>query len=174
MDRELYLQVAHLKKKMLSTQALSNALSTPMSIFDPVSGGINTILTLARAGVDLAVAQQEHDIEMKQDMWAFDRNNIVSLNGLTNAVFIAAKNAASNNDNIDFDEEAILRPKKADEYNKILAETDSIEFVKGLERNTQFKDVYDYLNCTFDLWEGETDCYPYIPATMDVLKEGNH
>ena len=36
------------------------------------------------------------------------------------------------------------------------------------------KQIYIKLNTDFDLWEGETDCYPYIPATMDVLKEGNH
>ena len=144
MDRELYLQVAQLKKKMQSTQALSNALSTPMSIFNVGSAGLNTVLTLARAGVDLAVAQQEHNIEMTQDMWNFERNNIVALDGLTNAVFLTAADVASNNDNIDFSEKAILRPERADEYNQLLSETDSIEFVKGLEKNTQFKDVYDY------------------------------
>ena len=32
------------------------------------------------------------------------------------------------------------------------------------------KEVYDKLNCRFDLWEGEMDSYQYIPATIDVLK----
>jgi arginyl-tRNA synthetase len=31
------------------------------------------------------------------------------------------------------------------------------------------KQVYDMLNCEFDLWEGEIDSYKYIPATMEVL-----
>lgn len=144
MDRELYLQVAQLKKKMQSTQALSNALSTPMSIFNGPSAGLNAILTLARAGVDLAVAQQEHNIEKTQDMWDFDKKNIEALNGLTNAVFGTAVNVASNNGNIDFRENSILRPEKANAYNIILSETDPEEFVKRLERNTEFKDAYDY------------------------------
>ena len=144
MDRELYLQVAQLKKKMQSTQALSNALSTPMSIFNIGSAGLNTVLTLARAGVDLAVAQQEHNIEMTQDIWNFDRNNIKEIDGLANEVFKAARKTASYNDNIDFSENAILRPDRADDYNKLLSETDSVEFVKRLEKNIQYKDVYDY------------------------------
>lgn len=33
------------------------------------------------------------------------------------------------------------------------------------------KGIYKRLNTTFDLWEGETDCYPYIPEMIDILKE---
>lgn len=33
------------------------------------------------------------------------------------------------------------------------------------------KGIYKRLNTTFDLWEGETDCYPYIPKAIDLLKE---
>ena len=32
------------------------------------------------------------------------------------------------------------------------------------------KGIYKRLNTTFDLYEGETDCYPYIPKVMDILK----
>lgn len=35
------------------------------------------------------------------------------------------------------------------------------------------KEIYDRLNTTFDLYEGETDCYPYIPEVINVLKERN-
>lgn len=35
------------------------------------------------------------------------------------------------------------------------------------------KEIYDRLNTTFDLYEGETDCYPYIPAVIQILKEKN-
>ena len=34
----------------------------------------------------------------------------------------------------------------------------------------QIKQVYDYLNCTFDLWEGELDSYKYVDDTIKVLK----
>ncbi len=33
------------------------------------------------------------------------------------------------------------------------------------------KKIYLDLNTTFDLWEGETDCYPYIPETIDKMKD---
>lgn len=35
------------------------------------------------------------------------------------------------------------------------------------------KGIYKRLNTTFDLWEGETDCYPYIPKAIDLLKKKN-
>lgn len=35
------------------------------------------------------------------------------------------------------------------------------------------KKIYKRLNTTFDLWEGETDCYPYIPEVIDILKNKN-
>ena len=40
----------------------------------------------------------------------------------------------------------------------------SIEDIKG---------IYKRLNTTFDLYEGETDCYPYIPEVIATLKEKN-
>ena len=36
------------------------------------------------------------------------------------------------------------------------------------------KKTYIELNTDFDLWEGEMDCYPYIPETIEKLKEGNN
>ncbi len=35
------------------------------------------------------------------------------------------------------------------------------------------KNIYDRLNTTFDLYEGESDCYPYIPEVVKILKEKN-
>ena len=35
------------------------------------------------------------------------------------------------------------------------------------------KGIYQRLNTTFDLWEGETDCYPYIPKAVEILKNQN-
>lgn len=35
------------------------------------------------------------------------------------------------------------------------------------------KGIYDRLNTTFDLYEGELDCYPYIPEMVDMLKNKN-
>ena len=35
------------------------------------------------------------------------------------------------------------------------------------------KKIYLDLNTDFDLWEGEMDCYPYIPETIEKLKKGD-
>jgi len=36
------------------------------------------------------------------------------------------------------------------------------------------KEVYDKLNATFDLWEGEKDADPYIPEMLDYLIKNNY
>ncbi|MBQ3409332.1 MAG: arginine--tRNA ligase [Clostridia bacterium] len=33
------------------------------------------------------------------------------------------------------------------------------------------KETYTALNAEFDLWEGETDCYPYIEEMLEILKK---
>ncbi len=35
------------------------------------------------------------------------------------------------------------------------------------------KKIYLKLNTNFELWEGESDCYPYIPEVVEKLKKGN-
>ena len=35
----------------------------------------------------------------------------------------------------------------------------------------EIKDVYDKLNCHFELWEGELDAFKYIPDVLRVMKE---
>lgn len=35
------------------------------------------------------------------------------------------------------------------------------------------KEIYDRLNTTFDLYEGEIECYPYIPEVINILKNKN-
>ena len=35
------------------------------------------------------------------------------------------------------------------------------------------KGIYDLLNTTFDLYEGEIECYPYIPELIEKLKKRN-
>ena len=40
----------------------------------------------------------------------------------------------------------------------------SIEDIRG---------IYDFLNTTFDLYEGEIECYPYIPELIEKLKDRN-
>jgi len=66
---------------------------------------------------------------------------------------------------------------RMEEVRRITAEVD-----KGTKRyldlwkkivdisSVEIKQTYDKINCTFDLWEGELDCYKYIPETLNILK----
>lgn len=42
--------------------------------------------------------------------------------------------------------------------------------IKKLSKE-DIKEIYDRLNTTFDLYEGEIECYPYIPEVINILKE---
>jgi len=73
--------------------------------------------------------------------------------------------------------DAANNPDRMDEVRYITAEID-----KGNERFlalwkqlvlvsvTEIKKVYDELNCTFDLWEGELDSFKDIPLMLEILK----
>ena len=37
----------------------------------------------------------------------------------------------------------------------------------------KLKEIYNELNISFDLWEGETDAYQYIPEVIEILKNKN-
>jgi len=45
--------------------------------------------------------------------------------------------------------------------------------IKELSKS-DIKKLYQRLNTDFDLWEGESDCYPYIPEMIDYLKDNNY
>lgn len=45
--------------------------------------------------------------------------------------------------------------------------------VKELSKS-DIRKLYKRLNTNFDLWEGESDCYPYIPEMIDYLKDNNY
>lgn len=145
MDRAVYMQLTQLKRKNQSLQAVGNALSTPMSIFNGPSAGLNTILTLARAGVDLAVAKREQEIEDKEAMWSFDKDNKETIGTLINDIHSAASNYASfNSYSRNFPEKAILNPTTAKEYNTALADSRVRDMVNFLENQDNYKVLYDY------------------------------
>lgn len=72
---------------------------------------------------------------------------------------------------------ASLDPKRMEEVREITAEID-----KGNKAYTalwkqmvavssvEIKRVYDRLNCTFELWEGELDAFKWIPAVLNIMK----
>ena len=47
------------------------------------------------------------------------------------------------------------------------------EKVKEISKE-DIKQLYLRINTDFDLWEGESDCYPYIPEMIDYLKDNNY
>ena len=68
-------------------------------------------------------------------------------------------------------------PKRMEEVREITAEIDKghkayTELWKQMVdiSSIEIKEVYDKLNCHFELWEGELSSFKYIPATLDVMK----
>lgn len=164
MDRVVYMQVAQLKKKNQSLEAVGNALSTPMSIFNGPSTGLNAILTLARAGVDLAIAKREQEIEDKEAMWSFDKRNKEDIGRLINDIHSAASNYASfNSYSRNFPEKAILNPTTAKEYNTALADSRVRDMVNFLENQDNYKVLYDY---NYHLGMGYIELGMYNKAKM--------
>ena len=162
MDRAVYMQVAQLKRKNQSLQAVGNALSTPMSIFNGPSTGLNAILTLARAGVDLAIAKREQEIEDKEAMWSFDKINKEEIGKLINKIHSAASNYASYNSySKNFPEKAILNPTTAKEYNNALTSPRVKDMVRFFENNDTYKKLYDY---DYHLGMGYLDLGQYSKA----------
>jgi arginyl-tRNA synthetase len=68
-------------------------------------------------------------------------------------------------------------PKRMEEVREITAEIDKghkayTELWKQMVdiSSIEIKEVYDKLNCHFELWEGELSSFKYIPATLDIMK----
>ena len=67
--------------------------------------------------------------------------------------------------------------KRMEEVREITAEIDKghkayTELWKQMVdiSSVEIKRVYDLLNCTFELWEGELSSFKYIPKTLDIMK----
>ena len=73
--------------------------------------------------------------------------------------------------------DALNNPLRMDEVREITAEIDRgnpaytalwKQMVDISSR--EIKNVYDKLNCHFDLWEGELDAFKYIPDVLEIMK----
>lgn len=143
MDKSMYMRVAKLKEKNLRTQALGKALSTPMTVFNNPSMGINALLTLARAGVELAAAKNELKINNEESLWKFNKANIEHIDEASDYIFEHLSQAYSYNDKISYDKNAILTPELAKQYANIISYDSPRSIINGLE-NSHFSNVYDY------------------------------
>ena len=68
-------------------------------------------------------------------------------------------------------------PKRMEEVREITAQIDKghkayTELWKQMVdiSSVEIKEVYDKLNCHFELWEGELSSFKYIPDTLEVMK----
>lgn len=167
MDKSMYIRVAKLKEKNLRTQALGKALSTPMTVFSNPSMGINALLTLARAGVELAAAKNELKINNEESLWKFNKANIENIDKASDFIFKHLSLAYSFNNKIskNYDKNAILTPELAKQYANFISYGDPHSIISGLE-NSHFSNVYDYyyhLGMAYAQIEGEynkaKDCF---------------
>ena len=74
--------------------------------------------------------------------------------------------------------EASNNPERMEEVREITAEIDrgnpayTALWKQMVEISSrEIKDVYDKLNCHFELWEGELDAFKYIPDVLRVMKD---
>lgn len=157
MDKSMYMRVAKLKEKNLRTQALGKALSTPMTVFSNPSMGINALLTLARAGVELAATKNELKINNEESLWKFNKANIEHIDNASDFIFEHLSLAYSFNNKISYDKNAILTPELAKQYANIISYDNPHSIISGL-RNSHFSNVYDYyyhLGMAYAQIEGE-------------------
>lgn len=157
MDKSMYMRVAKLKEKNLRTQSLGKALSTPMTVFSNPSMGINALLTLARAGVELAAAKNELKINNEESLWALNKANEQYINEASDFAYTHLSGAYSFNNKISYDKNAILTPELAKQYANIISYDDPHSIISGL-RNSHFSNVYDYyyhLGMAYAQIEGE-------------------
>ncbi len=157
MDKSMYMRVVKLKEKNLRTQALGKALSTPMTVFSNPSMGINALLTLARAGVELAAAKNELKINNEESLWALNKANEQYINEASDFAYTHLSGAYSFNNKISYDKNAILTPELAKQYANIISYDDPHSIISGL-RNSHFSNVYDYyyhLGMAYAQIEGE-------------------
>lgn len=157
MDKSMYMRVAKLKEKNLRTQSLGKALSTPMTVFSNPSMGINALLTLARAGVELAAAKNELKINNEESLWALNKANEQYINEASDFAYNHLSRAYSFNNKISYNKNAILTPELAKQYANIISYDDPHSIISGL-RNSDFSNVYDYyyhLGMAYAQIEGE-------------------
>lgn len=72
-EKQIYFDVLDIEKKNRKLNAARNALQVPQLSVNPFSAIANTVLTIARAGIDLAVSKNEYEIQNKRSMWEFQR-----------------------------------------------------------------------------------------------------
>ena len=142
MDKRMYMRVAKLKEKNLRTQSLGKALSTPMTVFSSPSMGINALLTLARAGVELSAAKNEMKIQNEEKLWELNKANERYIDEASDYVYKYLSEAYSS-DNIGYDKNAILTSKEANQYATIISYDSPRLIISGLE-DSYFSNVYDY------------------------------
>ena len=73
--------------------------------------------------------------------------------------------------------DAINNPERMDEVRYITAEIDkgNVAYTTLWKQmvdisSVEIKNIYDKLNCHFDLWEGELDAFKYIPNVLKIMK----
>lgn len=72
-EKQIYFDVLDIEKKNRKLNAAKNALQVPQLSVNPFSAIANTVLTIARAGIDLAVSKNEAEIQSIRSMWEFQR-----------------------------------------------------------------------------------------------------
>lgn len=76
-EKQIYFDVLDIEKKNRKLNAAKNALQGNI-VVNPFSAIANTVLSIARAGIDLAVSKNESEIQNIRSMWEFQREYLTN------------------------------------------------------------------------------------------------
>lgn len=113
----------------------------------------------------------DYGLQIGEVIYGFLKDNM-SLDDITieylDHIYPKMSNLCKNDDNV-LKECALITKKLQEgnlEYQKIWKKICEVS-IKDVKR------LYDYLSVSFDLWQGESDAYPYIDDLTKILKEKN-
>lgn len=141
-EKQIYFDVLDIEKKNRKLNAAKNALQVPQLSVNPFSAIANTVLTIARAGIDLAVSKNEAEMQSIRSMWEFQR---VSLMSEFELVRVGFKYINQLFDKYDLSEYDRLTEDDIEKYFSALSEPDPETRSRRLEYDSLvFKNMQDY------------------------------
>ena len=141
-EKQIYFDVLDIEKKNKKLNAAKNALQGDLLFVNPFSAIANTVLTIARAGIDLAVSKNEADIQNIRSMWVFQREYLMNEFKLVHEGFDYIHLLYDKYDLKEYDR---LTERHIENYFSALSEPDPEARSRRLEYDSLvFKNMHDY------------------------------
>ena len=141
-EKQIYFDVLDIEKKNRKLNAAKSALQGDLFTVNPFSAIANTVLTIARAGIDLAVSKNEAEMQNIRSMWEFQRVSLMSEFELVDMGFKYIYQLFNKYDLSEYDR---LTEDDIKNYFSALSEPDPETRSRRLEYDSLiFKNMHDY------------------------------